>query len=163
MQLPEPWSRRTVLAIGGVTDVGFSDCGRYLLVISHSGRGLFDLASGNLVARDSAPVPESDRDDFAHTVAGFGPIEGEQVSVAGLCRAVGRVAPSGHFERVGACPAGIGRLRATRPWGASAPSHRRGDPSDRFPPRRLYPSCGMLTRHHDMAVGYARGLTSCCS
>jgi WD40 repeat protein len=84
MQLPEPWSRRTVLAIGGVTDVGFSDCGRYLLVISHSGRGLFDLASGNLVARDSAPVPESDRDDFAHTVAGFGPIEGEQVSVAGL-------------------------------------------------------------------------------
>jgi hypothetical protein len=161
MQLPEPWSRRTVLAIGGVTDVGFSDCGRYLLVISHSGRGLFDLASGNLVARDSAPVPESDRDDFAHTVAGFGPIEGEQVSVAGLWGGSLPQATSSGWE-LAQLASDAFELRG-RGAQVLLHTHRRGDPSDRFPPRRLYPSCGMLTRHHDMAVGYARGLTSCCS
>ena len=82
--LPSPWSRRVTHAVGGLTDVGTSSDGRFLLVVSHQGRGVYDLEDGTRVARDSSLVPESDRDDAAHTVAGIGPLADCAVAVAGL-------------------------------------------------------------------------------
>ena len=75
-ELSPPWSRPVTHAIGGLTDVGESLAGDYLLVVSHQGRGVYDLTSGERIARDRDLVRESDRDDQAHTVAGIGPIEG---------------------------------------------------------------------------------------
>jgi hypothetical protein len=43
--MPSTWRKVTYLAVGGLTEVGFAD-GRLLLVVSHQGRGVVDLASG---------------------------------------------------------------------------------------------------------------------
>jgi hypothetical protein len=49
--MPSTWTKVTYLAVGGLTEVGFAD-GRLLLVVSRQGRGVVDLASGELLARD---------------------------------------------------------------------------------------------------------------
>jgi hypothetical protein len=49
--MPSPWRKVTYLAVGGLTEVGFA-AGSLLLVVSHQGRGVVDLASGNVLARD---------------------------------------------------------------------------------------------------------------
>jgi hypothetical protein len=48
----DTWEPVTVAAVGGLTDVGFSSDGAFLLVLGHHGRGLFDCHSGERVARD---------------------------------------------------------------------------------------------------------------
>jgi hypothetical protein len=66
----------TNLNIGGMVAAGFDDTGRYLLIVSHSGRGVFDFDTWLRVARDSDPVyPEKD------VVVGIGPLEGVAVKV----------------------------------------------------------------------------------
>jgi hypothetical protein len=45
------WRKVTYLPVGGLAEVGFAD-GPLLLVVSHQGRGVVDLASGELLARD---------------------------------------------------------------------------------------------------------------
>ena len=50
-RMASAWRKVTYLAVGGLTEVGFAD-GSLLLVISHQGRGVVDLASGELLARD---------------------------------------------------------------------------------------------------------------
>jgi hypothetical protein len=40
------------LIVGGATSVGIDPSSKYLLVVSHSGRGLFKLSDGRRVARD---------------------------------------------------------------------------------------------------------------
>src|SRR6185503_9297563 len=41
------------LLIGGLVAAGFDDDGKYLLVVSHSGRGVFDTDTWECVARDT--------------------------------------------------------------------------------------------------------------
>jgi hypothetical protein len=64
------------LHIGGVVAVGFDATGAFLLVITHSGRGVFSTATWERVARDT---------DLAHPVGGvgvgIGPIAGQSVPV----------------------------------------------------------------------------------
>jgi hypothetical protein len=69
--------------VGGLTDVGFSADGRFLLVVGHQGRGLYDCLSGERVARDRNE-DWSYFDDATGTVAGIGPLADQRVQVAGL-------------------------------------------------------------------------------
>jgi len=60
----------TFLLIGGLVAVGFDPTGEYLLVISHSGRGVFSIKTWTRVARDvELSYPESG------IGVGIGPIE----------------------------------------------------------------------------------------
>ena len=64
------------LFIGGLVAAGFDPTGAYLLVISHSGRGVYATGSWERVARDSRQAyPEN-----GHAI-GIGPIEGVNISV----------------------------------------------------------------------------------
>lgn len=64
------------LHIGGVVAVGFAANGEYLLVISHSGRGVFSTQTWERVARDI---------ELAYPHGGFGigigPIDGQAIPV----------------------------------------------------------------------------------
>lgn len=67
------------LHVGGLVALGFDPSGRYLLAVSHNGRGVFDTSSWERVARD---------DSLAYPVngiaIGIGPIDGQQIPVAGV-------------------------------------------------------------------------------
>lgn len=64
------------LHIGGMVAGGFDRTGRYLLVVSHSGRGVFEVGPWRRAARDAAPAyPE------AGLAVGIGPIAGQQIAV----------------------------------------------------------------------------------
>jgi hypothetical protein len=80
--MPSAWRKVAYVAVGGLTDVGFAD-GRLLLVVSHQGRAVVDLSSGELLARD--------RDDggawfdaVRGAAAGIGPLDGAWIGVCGL-------------------------------------------------------------------------------
>ena len=51
--MPSTWRKVTYLAVGGLTEVGFAGS-TLLLVVSHQGRGVVDVASGEMLARDRA-------------------------------------------------------------------------------------------------------------
>jgi len=57
--------------------MGFDQTGRYLLTISHNGRGVFDSVTWKRVARDDAK---------AYPIKGFGigigPVDGDKIPVA---------------------------------------------------------------------------------
>jgi len=60
----------TSLHIGGLFAVGFDDACRYMLAVSHSGRGVYDTGTWVKVSRDATVVfPENGR------ISGIGPIE----------------------------------------------------------------------------------------
>jgi hypothetical protein len=64
------------LFVGGLVAAGFDASGRFLLTVSHTGRGVFAVGTWERVARDSKlAYPES---GFA---AGIGPIEGQKIKV----------------------------------------------------------------------------------
>ncbi len=64
------------LFIGGLVAAGFDPTGAYLLVVSHSGRGVFATSSWERVAGDSSQAyPESGR------AIGIGPIDGASIPV----------------------------------------------------------------------------------
>jgi hypothetical protein len=75
----------TFLHIGGVVAAGFDPTGAYLLVISHSGRGVFSTNTRIKVARDV---------ELAYPVAGIGvgigPIDGERIAVSEMPFDIGR-------------------------------------------------------------------------
>jgi hypothetical protein len=72
------------ISIGGMVAGGFDATGRYLLTVSHSGRGVFDASSWERVARDSSTAyPEA---GFA---LGIGPLEGVAVRVREIDYATG--------------------------------------------------------------------------
>lgn len=64
------------LHVGGVIAMGFDASGEYLLVLSHSGRGVYSTEGWERVARDNTPVYPS-----AGLSAGIGPLEGTVVAV----------------------------------------------------------------------------------
>lgn len=78
-----PWERLWTVAVGGLTDIGFSADERFVLVLGHAGRGLFDCQSGKRVARDNRD-DWSFLDDTTGLAQGIGPVEGQAVRVAGL-------------------------------------------------------------------------------
>lgn len=92
MPAPEPWrpviDRRT--SIGGLLCVGFAvhpEAGHDLvMVVSVDGHGLFDAVTGEKIARDRDPAPDTSTPD-AHpdlTCPGLGPVAGVPVRMAGL-------------------------------------------------------------------------------
>jgi hypothetical protein len=78
-ELPFPWRHVATQAVGGLTAIGFSADSAYLLVESHAGLGLFELASGRRVARSADDLPNT-----GLARPGIGPIDGEIISMAGL-------------------------------------------------------------------------------
>ena len=80
--MSSPWKKVAYLAVGGLTEVGFA-AGSLLLVVSHQGRGVVDLASGELLARDRRETGAWF--DAARTAAlGIGPLDGAWIGVCGL-------------------------------------------------------------------------------
>ncbi len=64
------------LFIGGLIAAGFDLSGKFLLTISHAGRGVFETSTWERVARDSTlAYPE---DGYA---VGIGPIKGKKIKV----------------------------------------------------------------------------------
>lgn len=89
---PPPWTpvldSRT--PIGGLQGIGFGihpDSGRDLaMVVSIGGYGLFDAVTGQKIARDRDPDPDTATPDGSRDLAcpGVGPLEGTRVQIAGL-------------------------------------------------------------------------------
>lgn len=78
---PSPW-RVVRRYIAGVTAVGFAPRTDLLLVLSHSGRGVLDPVTGDVLARSD----DTDFEDDPYPVSapGIGPLEGQRIAVAGL-------------------------------------------------------------------------------
>jgi len=83
---PHPWKRLTAAAVGGLEAVGFADNSDLLLVISTSGRGVFDCTTGARITRDpEPPTQQCDWYDSTRLSArGIGPLANTHVRVAGL-------------------------------------------------------------------------------
>src|SRR5690349_18250273 len=66
----------TFVLVGGLVAMGLDPTGRYLLVVSHSGRGVFEVSDWRRVARDAAVgYPHEGR------IEGIGPLAGISVPV----------------------------------------------------------------------------------
>lgn len=79
--------------------MGFDATGKYLLTISHSGRGVFSTDSWERVARDVVLAYPSDG-----KALGFGPIEGVIVEVAERDERRSRIemqSPDGRYHLAG--------------------------------------------------------------
>jgi hypothetical protein len=64
------------LLVGGLVALGFDATGKYLLTVSHTGRGVFSTDTWERVARDPEVVyPTNDRS------IGIGPINGQSINV----------------------------------------------------------------------------------
>ena len=77
------WRRISYVAVGGLTEVGFGRDARFLLIVSHQGRGVVDCITGARVARNPDDGPAW-FNDSAPAARGIGPLQGEWVPVAGL-------------------------------------------------------------------------------
>ena len=83
--VPSPWQRAAVHAVGGLTEVGYLPDSDLLLAVTSTGRGLFDCAIGQRVARDHTPPEEGDwYDDTGLLAQGIGPAEQQCIRLAGL-------------------------------------------------------------------------------
>ncbi|HEU0010116.1 MAG TPA: hypothetical protein VFT34_09910 [Verrucomicrobiae bacterium] len=84
------------LFIGGLVAAGFDSTGAYLLIVSHSGRGVFSTDSWERVARDTQlAYPE------AGSVRGIGPLDGVSVPVKEIDYDTGQLrfsSPDGKFS-----------------------------------------------------------------
>ncbi len=83
------------LHIGGLVAVGFDPSGSYLLVITHSGRGVFSTGTWERVARST---------ELAYPVGGvgvgIGPIAGQAIPITEMNYDIGEmrvVGPGGRF------------------------------------------------------------------
>ena len=76
----------TYLLIGGLVAVGFDATGKFLLVVSHSGRGVFSTDTWQRVARDTKLAYLD-----AGVAIGIGPIAGESIRVTEMNYETGEV------------------------------------------------------------------------
>ncbi|MGO2306747.1 MAG: hypothetical protein ACTH5W_18805 [Providencia sp.] len=82
---PLGWELCSIIAIGGLTEVGFSkQYSNMLLVISSAGRGLIDCNTGEKIARDYEEYGDW-YSSFNLTSMGIGIISNESISISGLC------------------------------------------------------------------------------
>ncbi|BCM91462.1 hypothetical protein IAD21_03335 [Abditibacteriota bacterium] len=81
-----PWRRSGSCAVGGLEMVGYGDNSDFILILSSSGRGVFDAINGWKVARDLETYNEDESwFDFTRLQClGIGPLEGQVVTMAGL-------------------------------------------------------------------------------
>lgn len=80
---PNGW-RKTVFAIGGLSEIGFSkQNSNLLLVISSQGRGVIDCQKGELIERDYDTNWDW-RDSYEMTAQGIGVLSKEKILVSGL-------------------------------------------------------------------------------
>lgn len=119
---PLGWDKVTELAVGGLTEVGFSKSTNLLLIVSSSGRSVVDCYSGRKVSRDY----ETDGnwyDPANMQCRGIGSISGELIAISGLCggglpkinrfgESIEVVAPDWPIEDVIFCPPGKSALIA---------------------------------------------------
>jgi len=80
------WHRRWVAPVGGLTEIAADEANRYLLVVSAAGRGVYDLGTGERVARDyESPRYDSEwLDETEHRVRGIGALEDVWLTAVGL-------------------------------------------------------------------------------
>ncbi|MDR6742526.1 hypothetical protein J2X56_004557 [Herbaspirillum sp. 1173] len=80
---PPGWQKTGAFAVGGLTEVGFSQRSELLLVVSSAGRGVIDCTRGEKIARDY----EINGDWYSAsslTCEGIGPLKDERIQLAGL-------------------------------------------------------------------------------
>ncbi|MBV6621542.1 MAG: hypothetical protein KI793_01080 [Rivularia sp. (in: Bacteria)] len=77
---PPPWQLKSVIAVGGLTSVGFDRDTENLLIVSHQGRGVVDCATGEKTARDCQDYYENQYLE----AEGIGCLSGKMISMAGL-------------------------------------------------------------------------------
>lgn len=77
---PAPWRRVASPAVGGLLQVGFAAGTDLLLIVSHSGRGVVDCATGERLARDDGDYWA---DRSALEADGIGPLDEQRVRIAG--------------------------------------------------------------------------------
>jgi hypothetical protein len=64
------------LFVGGLVAMGFDSTGKYLLTVSHSGRGVYSSETWERIARDTTlAYPNGGK------TVGIGPIAGEEINV----------------------------------------------------------------------------------
>ncbi len=80
-----PWAHHKTIMLGGLVAVGFDSSNRYLLAVSHNGRGLFDLASGERIAKDHEDWAERPwYFDDKNQCCGIGALKDEVFDIVGL-------------------------------------------------------------------------------
>jgi hypothetical protein len=87
------------LFIGGLVAMGFDATGKFLLTVSHSGRGVFSTGTWERVARD----PELAYPDDGIAI-GIGPINGEAVKVMErdeTSEQIDMISPDGKYHLLG--------------------------------------------------------------
>lgn len=116
---PSPW-RRVPIYIAGVVAVGYGPGTEWLLVLTHSGLGVVETATGATVARQTEADSSID-DPYPIAVDGIGPLAGQRIPIAGLwgggLRAnspdgwgIYRVAPNWPTDCAVLCPPGSSDL-----------------------------------------------------
>lgn len=81
---PDPWVCVGTPGIGGLFSVGYGDESDLLLVVSASGRGVFDCITGDRLARDHDESQPTREESIRLESPGIGPLEGRVIRVAGL-------------------------------------------------------------------------------
>ena len=87
------------LPVGGLVAMGFDPSGSYLLVVSHSGRGVFSVESWTRVARDATTLYPS-----RGVIEGIGPLAGLEIAVHerdGVEEVIRLRSPRGDLELLG--------------------------------------------------------------
>jgi hypothetical protein len=82
---PAPWRQWSAgdLYINGLVAVGFGPGTDLVLCYSHSGLGVVDAATGQVVARDHED-PDLPDDSYPVWVPGIGPLAGQRIPIMGL-------------------------------------------------------------------------------
>ncbi len=81
---PPPWRRTFRGPVGGFEMLGFAADSELLLVVSSSGRGVFDCETGQTVARDYDPDLLQWADESRLTAEGIGPLHGQDIRMTGI-------------------------------------------------------------------------------
>jgi hypothetical protein len=81
---PAPWTRVGPIAVGALLAAGFGLGGEHVLVVSSTGRGVFDGRTGERLARLREAVDDAWYREEDGSAIGIGPLGGGRVAVDGL-------------------------------------------------------------------------------
>ncbi len=81
---PPPWREVNGAHLGGLRGVGFDEDSELLLVESSAGKGVFDCATGERIARDRE-AQSTGYEEVRLESRGIGPLEGKLIRVCGIC------------------------------------------------------------------------------
>ncbi len=102
------------LLVGGLVAMGFDDTGKYLLTVTHSGRGVFASDTWERVARDGETAyPEGGK------AIGIGPIEGKTIPVLERDETNEQIhltSPDGKYHLLGESDGVTITINGTEPW-----------------------------------------------